>query len=135
MNTRQIRYPSQQQGAALLEALVAIFIFSAGVLAVVGMQTMMTKNTSASKYRADAAFLSDELVGSMWGDVKNLNSYDTTDGGSYAARTAWIDKVAAILPNGDASVAVTNADVTITVNWQAPNEAPHKYVAATSIAR
>jgi type IV pilus assembly protein PilV len=41
----------------LLEALVAILIFSISLLALVGMQAMAVRNVGEAKYRADASFL------------------------------------------------------------------------------
>lgn len=130
-----------QQGSTILEALVAILIFSIGVLSVVALQAVMMRDASASKYRADAAFLSSELIGRMWGDTGNLAKYDTTSGGTYQPRTDWVNKVAANLVNGSATVAITStttgavikSDVTITVLWTPPSDVQHKFVTATSL--
>ena len=59
---------SGQQGAVLLEAMIAILIFSMGVLAIVGLQAAMIKNTADSKYRADAGFIAQERIGQIWAD-------------------------------------------------------------------
>lgn len=50
----------------MLEGLIAILIFSMAILGVVGMQaTAITRGTEA-QYRADAAFLANQLLGQMW---------------------------------------------------------------------
>lgn len=55
-----------QNGFVLLEGLIAILIFSMAILGVVGMQaTAITKGTE-SQYRADAAFLANQLLAQMW---------------------------------------------------------------------
>lgn len=54
-----------QSGVMLLEAMIAILIFSLGVLGVVAMQAMAVSASRDAKYRADAALLADELLGKM----------------------------------------------------------------------
>lgn len=56
----------QQSGVMLLEALIAILIFSIGVLGIVGMQASALSVSRDASYRADAALLANELVGSMF---------------------------------------------------------------------
>jgi len=46
-----------QQGIALLESMIAILIFSMGILALAGLQGVLVKNTSDAKYRAEATFI------------------------------------------------------------------------------
>ncbi len=57
---------SRQSGFAILEGLIAILIFSMAVLAVVGMQATAIGKGSESQYRADAAFLANQLLAQMW---------------------------------------------------------------------
>ena len=66
---------SGQQGVMLLEAILAILIFSIGVLAVIGLQTASVKAVSDAKYRADAAFLANQIIGEMWVNKTNLGGY------------------------------------------------------------
>lgn len=55
-----------QSGVMLLEALIAILIFSLGILGVVGLQASALSVSRDAHYRADAALLANELVGSMF---------------------------------------------------------------------
>ncbi len=55
-----------QSGFALLEGLIAILIFSMAILGVVGMQATAIAKSSESQYRADAAFLANQLFAQMW---------------------------------------------------------------------
>ena len=50
------RVPAQggERGVMLIEALVAILIFSIGILAVVGMQAIAIKDVTSAKYRSEA---------------------------------------------------------------------------------
>ena len=70
---------SAQQGVVLVEAMIAILIFSMGVLAVVGLQAAMIKNTADSKYRADAGYIAQQRIGLMWSDPDNLATYLETN--------------------------------------------------------
>lgn len=65
-----------QQGSVLLEALIAVLIFSIGIIAVMGLQAVSMKNTADAKYRADAAFFANQIIGQMWGEAPaNLDGY------------------------------------------------------------
>lgn len=122
------------RGAMLIEVLVAILIFSIGVLALVGLQAQMTHAQSSAKSRADATYLANELIGVMWSDTANLGSYDACDG--YARCSEWQAKVANSLPKGAGSIDVVDAttgEVTITVRWTSPSDGDHQYVTTTFI--
>ena len=120
-----------QEGVMLLEALVAILIFSVGVVAVMGMQAVSIEQVTQSKYRMDASYLANAIVGKMWTDQPNLASYATA---GYAGRTAWDSTVAATLPSGTGTIAVNGTLVTVTVNWRMPNETvTRKYLTQVNI--
>lgn len=112
-----------QTGMMLLEALIAILVFSLAVLGIVGMEGNMIKNTSASKFRADASYIAQQRIGQMWADPANLASYieNGTD-------------ISSQLPNGTRTVAQTAGtnEYTITVTWQPPGESQHNF---TTVAR
>jgi type IV pilus assembly protein PilV len=145
--TQSSRIRRQQRGFLLLEALVAILIFSIGVLGLVGLQASMTKAQTGSKYRADAAFLAQRLIGSMWIDRNGLDNYDT--GGacnSHERCRQWVAEVANALPGGAAAInvttlpggsaggSVTAAEVAITINWTQPGEETHRYTTVSAVA-
>ena len=67
--------PHKQQGVALLEALIAVLIFSIGILAVIGLQATSVRLTTDAKYRADASFLANQALGRVWADPGNLAAY------------------------------------------------------------
>ena len=120
--------PSKQQGVMLLEALVGILIFSIGILAMLGMQAVGMRNTIDSKYRSEAAYLANQIVGTMWVDRANIASYDDAGAGN-ARRTAWVSKVTATLPQDPVdptvtapSIAIAGRQATITVRWKRPGE-------------
>jgi type IV pilus assembly protein PilV len=111
-----------QQGSVLIEALISVLIFSMGILALVGLQTAMLKNTSESKYRAEASFLAQQRLGQMWGNPENLAGF-------------IVPEVVPSLPNGTRVAAVgVNRFVTVTVTWQAPGMDAHSYAASSYIS-
>jgi type IV pilus assembly protein PilV len=115
---------SAQQGAVLLEAMIAILIFSMGVLAIVGLQAAMIKNTADSKYRADAGFIAQKRIGLMWSDPANLPADGSTT----------VTAITDLLPGGSISTTRAGVQFTVTVTWQQPGagESQHNF---TTIAR
>ncbi|MFZ3086523.1 MAG: type IV pilus modification protein PilV [Methylotenera sp.] len=114
--------PVAQQGVVLLEALIAILIFSMGILAVAGLQASMIKNTSDSKYRADAAFIAQQSLGRMWADPANLTTY-----------AKGTENIPDLLPNGKRTVTVValpvvTGEVKVEVAWQVPGQDAHKLI-------
>ena len=105
-----------QSGVALLEALVGILIFSIGILALMGLQAQSIRNTVEAKYRNEAAYLANQIIGHMWVDDRaNLASFDT-GGGANPKMVAWRAQVANTLPR----VVVAGNQVTGTMFWQLP---------------
>lgn len=110
---------SSQKGSVLLEALIAVLIFSMGILAIAGLQAAMIKNTSDAKYRADATFIAQQRLGMMWSDPANLNSY-------VEANT----DISTLLPAGTRTVTLpsaANGEVQVVINWTLPGQATHNY--------
>lgn len=119
-----------QRGIALLEALIAILIFSMGILAVLGLQAASIKNSVQAKYRTDASFLANQIIGQMWVDRSHLASYS----GTYGAKTTWINQISATLPAGNGTIVVNGNTVTVTVTWKAAGEtSQHNFVTTTQI--
>jgi type IV pilus assembly protein PilV len=127
-----MRTLKHERGVMLIEALIAILIFSIGILAVVGMQSVAIKNVTDAKIRSDAGFLVNELMSQMWTDSGNINAYIYPGSGTIPTRLAgWITRVNARLPdatNVPPIVAVTGGTasggvVQITVRWRLPEEA------------
>lgn len=115
-----------QRGSILLEGMIAILIFSLGILGLMGMQAASIKNVSDAKYRLDASYLANQIVGQMWADAPtNLASYASTN--SY--KSSWQATIASTLPSGAGNILVSAAQqVTVTITWQVPGESAHSYV-------
>lgn len=120
----------------LIEVLVSILIFSIGVLALVGLQARMTAAQSDAKYRADASYLANEVVGMMWSDLAHVTNYNGTACTSHTRCSDWQTKVSNTLPNGSGSVIVNAAtqEVTVTVTWRHGSDDQHTYSARTRLS-
>ena len=148
---------NRQRGIMLLEGMIAILIFSLGILALVGMQAFTLNHTSQTRYRLDASFLANKLIGRMWADTgANMTAYQ--NGG--VQFVGWFTpELNAYLPPGrsDATVTVTpfvatpglnsagvttpvtGYNVSVRIQWRAPNEdsalPAHAYQVLTTIVR
>ncbi len=71
--------PASQRGIVLLEALIAIFIFSVGILGIVGLQAAMIKGTSDTKYRIEATNIAEQRASQIWLDQANLANFGEVD--------------------------------------------------------
>ena len=114
---------STQQGVVIIEALIAILIFSFALLGLVGLQAVMIKNTGESEFRAVASYVAQQQVGKMWADPS----------GAPALVNTSID-VSSRLPNGSLTITspATN-QYAITVTWQKPGEDLHNFTTVASI--
>ena len=105
---------SAQEGVVLLEALIAILIFSIGILAIVGLQATMIKSTADAKYRSDASYIAQERIGQIWADPTNIATYVETN-----------TNISTRLPGGTRTVAQpVPGQVVVTVTWTQPGPTP-----------
>lgn len=103
-----------QNGAVLLEALIAILIFSMGILALVGLQAAMLQNTTDSKFRADASYIAQQQIGRIWADPANAATYVTSN-----------SSLAPALPGGLLTITQPVAgQFRVVVGWTSPDETP-----------
>ena len=110
----------------MLEALVAVLIFSMGVLALVGLQAAMIKNTSDSKFRSEASFIAQQRIGMMWADPVN------TALGTYLEANT---DISGLLPNGTrTTVEPIVGQFVVVVTWQQPGQPQHYFTTSASIA-
>jgi type IV pilus assembly protein PilV len=124
-----------QRGIALLEALVSILLFSMGVLALVGLQSTMIKNSSDSQYRSAASFIAQQWLGVMWADPTNPALYAIPVNGNWSVpkiNTPNYD-ISSLLPNGTRTVSVSGVQATVTINWQQPGKDPHQLTTIAEI--
>lgn len=130
---------SSQNGVAMLEALVALLVFSLGLLGLLTFQTLSIKTQGDAKKRADAAFVANQIAGDMWGvlpaDLATCAG-DFAKGATGCNGFPWGDRVDQSLPGGSANVAINGNLATITLTWHSPGVSEeHRYVHMANIAR
>ncbi len=130
---------SQQSGFLLIEGLIAILIFSFGILALVALQAVVVKEVGEAKFRMEATQFANQLIGQMWADDKLTLSinYASPDGSRY---TQWKDEVVAAksLPGAATKppTVVFNGSnqVTVSIFWKQPGaDVDHEYVVITQL--
>ena len=133
--------PRSSRGSVLIEGLIAILLFSIGLLAIVRLQAAAVGDVRDSKVRSDASFLSGQIISQMWADrganSVNLPCYAHPVAGacpsaaSTAARDAWIASFTTpggsnYLPGALEARQEISVDadsrVTIIIRWQAPGD-------------
>jgi len=128
-----------ERGVMLLEALIGILIFSIGILALLGMQAVAMRATIDAKYRSEASFLANEIVGVMWGDPANLDDYADANCAATPRCNTWATRVQTLLPGatgGNApSIAVNNRVVQVTIRWQQQGEPVSNHTVLAQIYR
>lgn len=143
-------------GLALIEALVAILIFSIGLLSALKLQSDSVLRSRDALYRAEAAALAHEIIGIMWTDLANLPAYahnpvattecsPTANATSNPNATRWLDEFTSVgngryLPGATSSkqqIIIDSAPPTVTVRicWRAPQDSSDSnFVAISKIA-
>lgn len=108
-----------QNGVSLIEVLVAILIFSVGILGLIGLQTKAIQLSGDTEGSNLAALLVNEAAAQMY-TMQNVNLPSVAP----AIYAAWLTKIQTPalsgLPNGNGSVVfnAANNTSTITVSWQ-----------------
>lgn len=138
-------------GIVLIDVMIAILLFSIGILGMVALQSSAIKLSSDANYRTDAAMFADQVISNMWtADPSKLTTdYPSPSGSAFKAWAATIDcasttRATGCLPGTASNVptitvtpltnVASNYLVTVKVNWRAPNDTgPHNYVSTTQI--
>lgn len=150
-----MRIKIHQTGSVLLEALVAILIFSIGILALVGMEATAISTVSDAQYRSTAGFLANQIVGTIRatrfanaavlaqsnvmvsGPDPTFACNHCDAGNGNAITQGWVANELLALPNSTLDITIAGSIVSVELNWTPPNAAagalPHKHVVATVI--
>lgn len=131
----------KQQGYLLLEGMIAILIFSLGILGIVGMQGTSIKQVSDAKYRVDASYLANQVIAQMWIDDNTAlaSKYTSPTGTTYLS---WRTEVQSALPGANITAnypTITigaNNVATVSVFWQPTPAAPvHNFIVIAQIQK
>lgn len=140
ISTRNQQWSS---GFVLLEVLIAILIFSLGVVGLIGLQAISAKNSTDARYRSEAALLVNQLIGDMWvtdRTIPTLQTFNTNQSGY----NTWLSSITSTLPGvvaNSATAPTVTVDaagvVSIAVYWIAPADVqsgtPHSVTTVTQI--
>jgi type IV pilus assembly protein PilV len=145
-----IRYPRatdssrHQSGSYLLEALIAILIFSFGILGLIGLLGSSLRITNDARYRSEAANLASAMIADMW--TMTAAEMDRQFGPSGAKLADWQAKAASLLPSALANpptvdltqpgLSPQSRTVVVTVFWKLPGESElHKQLMTAQIGK
>ena len=116
------------RGYVLLEVLVALLIFSLGLLGMIGFQGAAMKIGTDSRFRTEAAMLADELIGQMTLDPIGSVQSDFGPGGNKL--TSWVNTRVVgqaklpnvqVVPSFSAGNTAASLLVTVTITWTMPD--------------
>lgn len=125
--------PHGCRGLTLIEVLIALVVFSVGLLGLAGLQTMSLRFNTSAYYRTQATALAYGLADRMRANRQGAldGEYDAdfetpapacdgenVDGGTPAEDlTAWRSALACQLPEGTGAVSRNGTSFTISVQW------------------
>ncbi len=137
-NTRHLGKATHQGGIGLVEVLIAVLILAIGLLGLASMQTNGMRMTNGSMSRSQAVFLANDIVERARANRDNRGdyalapdangnvgacdltlAYDVTLTVAQNDMAEWLNSLACLLPDADASIAldVPTNRVTVTVDW------------------
>lgn len=118
-----------QKGIFIIESIVALVIFTIGILGIIKYQGETINATTDSQNRITAAFLADSIISDMWVSQSQITAIAGGQGEIYQN---WLDQVSNYLPgvSGQDSdtapiITVTNGldgarIIQVTVRWKVP---------------
>jgi len=134
-NTQMMKLQTkyQQSGSALLEGLIAICIFSFGMLGLVAYQSNMVAQSTQTSYRLNASMLVNSLLGAADADAVNYSCYtypsQPAAGANCTVGSAYVNNwvIAVKKMPGAATTSPTSSldgsgNLTVTVSWKLPSE-------------
>lgn len=110
-----------QEGSVLLEALIAITIFSAGILAMIWLQAAAARQVADSKYRLEASFIANQSLGEIWARRQERQQF------------AVKDQTISSLPGGKRTVVINGSEVTVTISWKPAGESKTRSYQAVAL--
>lgn len=148
-----VRARCQQQGASLLEVLIAVLVLAVGVLGAASLQLNAIRYTASAAQTTQASFIAYDLLDRMRVNSSNLSDYalasvpetctvNSGAGATIAAgdRADFTQAVTCQLPDGKASVRVLdNVAVEIRISWSEAriraDQADTEFVLNSHVAR
>ena len=131
----------RRRGSALIEGLLALVVFSVGLIGLLMLLSASLVESGNARYRSEASLLASDLVGRMWSGDRSVTALQGRYGdASTDDYQQWLQRVQVTLPGTKTTanlpqIAIDDdRNVTISLAWQAPGEASaHRLVIATRI--
>ncbi len=135
---RQLRF----RGSALVESLLALVVFSVGLIGLLVLLSAAMKESGNAALRSEASLLAADLVARMWNGDRSPQALQARFGdpgqGEYRD---WLQRVQSSLPGITAAANQPQLDIaddrriTLTLRWQAPGDRlAHELVVHSVIA-
>ena len=130
--------------ATCSKALIAILIFSFGILGLIGLLGSSLRITNDARYRTEAANLASAMIADMW--TMTAAQMDTQFGSGGTKLAAWQAKAASLLPSAAAypptvdltqpGLSPQSRTVVVTVYWKLPGETEtHQHLMTAQIGK
>ncbi len=140
--TRIASRPAGGRGSVLVEGLLALVVFSVGLVALLLLLSAALRETGNARYRSEASLLASDLVASMWtGDRSQAALQSRFANPKSAEYSGWLARVQATLPGVSAAGNQPHLEigpgrtVTLRLRWQPPGEPDvHQLVVQTVIS-
>lgn len=120
----------QQQGATLIEVLIAVVVLSIGLLGLAGLQVTSVQSNHSAYQRSQASLLASDLADRMRANRTQaltnayVADYATSSSSNNVSGTRaqkdlaeWLNNLALKLPDGQGKVEKNGSLVTIHVRW------------------
>lgn len=121
--------PAYQSGGSLLEGLLAIVLFSVGLMSLLMLLSASLIETGNARYRSEASLLTSDLIAQMWTGERSLTElrarFTNPESDDYQN---WLATVHSRLPgsSGTTNLPTISIDdqrqVKILIRWQAPGD-------------
>lgn len=122
-------FPAYQSGGSLLEGLLAIVLFSVGLMSLLMLLSASLIETGNARYRSEASLLTSDLIAQMWTGERSLTElrarFTNPESDDYQN---WLATVHSRLPgsSGTTNLPTISIDdqrqVKILIRWQAPGD-------------
>jgi type IV pilus assembly protein PilV len=137
-------FQMRQQGSFMLEALIAILLFSIGILAMVALLGNSIRASNDARLRSEAVNLAYGMVADMWSTAPA--QLDAQFGPGGAKLITWQAKAVNLFPSASANppvvdltqpgLSLQSRTIVVTVSWQLPGATElHQYVLTAQIGK
>lgn len=119
--------PRLERGASLVEGMIAILIFSIGILGLMALYGASIKNSTDAQYRSEASYLVNSVIAKMrLHDAGTVTAdFASPDGAQYLQWLADMATANAALPGmgtNPPTIIFLGRQATVTVSWQAKSD-------------